>query len=131
MKIVHRNLKLENLLVDDEGYISIIDFSAAKIIKDRTYTIVGTPHYIAPEVITGKGYSFFCDVWSMGVLLYELICYECPFGEKCRDPQDIYSAVIFDKLTIPPDMLDHPAVPIIRQLLDRTPFRRGTPSSLK
>ena len=86
MKIVHRNLKLENLVVDDEGYIAITNFSAARIIKERTYTIVGTPHYIAPEVIAGKGYSFSCDVWSMGVILYELICYECPFGEECKDP---------------------------------------------
>ena len=81
MKIVHRNLKLENILVDTEGYIAITDFATAKIIKERTYTIVGTPHYIAPEVIAGKGYSFSCDMWSMGVILFELVCYEVPFGE--------------------------------------------------
>ena len=86
MKIVHRNLKLENVMVDNEGYPAIIDFGSAKIIKERTYTIVGTPHYIAPEVIAGKGYSFSCDLWCMGVILYELICYEMPFGEQCNDP---------------------------------------------
>ena len=86
MRIVHRNLKLENLIVDDEGYIAITDFGAAKIIKERTYTIVGTPYYIAPEVITGKGYSLSCDLWSMGVILYEMLCYEVPFGEHCNDP---------------------------------------------
>ena len=73
-RIVHRNLKLENLIVDLEGYIAITDFGAAKIIKERTYTIVGTPHYIAPEIIIGKGYTLSCDLWSMGVILYELIC---------------------------------------------------------
>ena len=75
LKIVHRNLKLENLIVDNEGYIAITDFGAAKIIKERTYTIVGTRHYTAPEVISGKGYSLSCDLWSMEVILYELICY--------------------------------------------------------
>ena len=75
MKIVHRNLKLENLIVDHEGYLAITDLRAAKIIKERTYTIVGTPYYTAPEVISGKGYSLTCDLWSMGVILYELICY--------------------------------------------------------
>ena len=72
--IVHRNLKPENLLVDDEGYIAINDFGAAKIIEERTYTIVGTAYYMAPEVITGKGYSNSCDLWSMGVILYEFVC---------------------------------------------------------
>ena len=75
LKIVHRNLKLENLIVDHDGYLAIIDFGAAKIIKERTFTIVGTPYYTAPEVISGKGYSLSCDLWSMGVILYELICY--------------------------------------------------------
>ena len=86
MKIVHRNLKLENLIVDIEGYIAITGFGAAKIIKERTYTTVGTPHYVAPEIVAGKGYSFSCDVWSMGVILYELICFKVPFGNDCRDP---------------------------------------------
>ena len=86
MRIVHRNLKLENLIVDSEGYIAIAGFRDAKIIKERTYTIVGTPHYIAPEVITGKGYSFSCDLWSIGVILYEIISCELPFGEHASDP---------------------------------------------
>ena len=85
-KIVHRNLKPENIVVDDEGYIALIDFAFAKISKDRTYTIVGTPFYMAPEVITGKGYTNSCDLWSMGVILYELICCAMPFGEALKDP---------------------------------------------
>ena len=86
MRIVHRALELENLIVDDEGYIAITGFGAAKIIKDRTYTIVGPPYYMAPEVVTGKGHSLSCDLWSVGVILYELICCEMPFGEHCSDP---------------------------------------------
>ena len=74
MRIVQRNIKFENLILDNEGYIAITGFGDAKIIKERTYTIVGTPHYIAPEVITGKGYSLSCDLWSLGVILYRIIC---------------------------------------------------------
>lgn len=47
----------------------------------RTFTIVGTPHYTAPEVITGKGYSFAVDYWSLGVCIYEFICGGLPFAE--------------------------------------------------
>ena len=131
MRIVHRNLKLEDLIVDHEGYIAIAGFRDAKIIEDRTYTIVGTPHYIAPEVITGKGYSYSCDLWSMGVILYELIFCEMPFGEYSKDAVEIYTAVLFDDLRFPSENMDHPAVPIIKQLLNKAPFRRGTPASIK
>ena len=72
-QIVHRDLKPENIIVEEEGYIKIHDFGNAKIIKERTFTIVGTPYYMAPEVITGKGYSSSCDIWSVGVMLYEMV----------------------------------------------------------
>ena len=59
--IIYRDLKPENVMVDDEGYPKLIDFGIAKIIQGRTYTVVGTPHYMAPEVIVGKGYGLLAD----------------------------------------------------------------------
>lgn len=59
--IAHRDLKPENIMVDKDGYIKLIDFGTAKIINGRTNTIVGTPHYMAPEIITGKGYDIAVD----------------------------------------------------------------------
>ena len=56
----------------------------------RTKTIIGTPHYMAPEIILGKGYSFQVDLWSFGVLLYEMMCGRLPFGELSEDPFTIY-----------------------------------------
>jgi cGMP-dependent protein kinase len=67
-------LKPENLMVDKKGYLHIIDFGTAKQVENRTYTIVGTPHYMAPEVIMGRGYNATADIWSLGVILFELIC---------------------------------------------------------
>lgn len=53
-------------------------------------TIIGTPHYMAPEIITGKGYTYSADWWSMGVLLYEMTSGKLPFGEFADDPFTIY-----------------------------------------
>jgi len=59
--IIYRDLKPENVMIDEDGYPKLIDFGTAKIVHGRTYTIVGTPHYMAPEVIVGKGYSVAVD----------------------------------------------------------------------
>jgi cGMP-dependent protein kinase len=72
-KIVHRDLKPENIMVDRDGYLHVIDFGTAKEVETRTYTIVGTPHYMSPEVISGKGHNQQADLWSLGVILYELV----------------------------------------------------------
>ena len=73
MRVIHRNIKPSNCIINLEGYIILIDFGIAKDItgKDFTKTILGTNHYISPEMIEGKGYSFATDYWSIGVLLYK------------------------------------------------------------
>ena len=85
-------------MVDDMGYAKLIDFGTAKIVNGRTYTIVGTPHYMAPEVIIGKGYGIAADYWSVGIMLYEFLCGAVPFGEEEEDPYRIYEKVLERKL---------------------------------
>ena len=72
-KIVYRDLKPENVLIDFSGYIKIIDFGFAKILKGTTSTMCGTPEYMCPELILGRGYDFGVDWWAFGVLLYESV----------------------------------------------------------
>lgn len=83
-KIIYRDLKPENLMMCTNGYLKLVDMGTAKKLKIerryRTTTIIGTPHYMAPEIITGKGYSFHVDLWSLGVIMYELLCGKLPFG---------------------------------------------------
>ena len=102
--IVYRDLKPENMIVDKEGYVNIIDFGTAKLLsspKMRTNTIIGTPHYMAPEIIRGKGYSLAVDVWSIGIVLFELMCGGVPFGENASSTVEIYKEILNCKIKFP------------------------------
>ena len=93
-KIIYRDIKPENIMVVTNGFIKLIDFGTAKSMNDRTNTVIGTPDYMAPEVILGKGYSFKVDFWSIAVMTYEFLCGKTPFGDGLEEPMDIYLAVI-------------------------------------
>ncbi len=100
--VVHRDLKPENIMVMPSGALKLIDLNSAKCLEsERTFTIVGTPHYTAPEIITGKGYSFTVDYWSLGICLYEFLCAGLPFAEQEEDPYNIYEQIIKSALTFP------------------------------
>jgi len=62
--------------------------------KDFTSTILGTPHYMAPEVILGKGYSFSSDYWSVGICMYEIFYGQYPFGNNCKDVMEVYNQIL-------------------------------------
>ena len=93
-KFIFRDIKPENIMALTNGYIKLIDFGMAKIIKDKTNSIVGTPQYMAPEIILGDYYSFEIDYWSIGICLYEFVCGNVPFGENANTPLDIYVSII-------------------------------------
>ena len=93
-KFIFRDIKPENIMVLDNGFIKLIDFGTAKAITDRTKTIIGTPHYMAPEVILGEGYTFKVDYWSIGICMYEFMCGGVPFGENQEEAMDVYLAII-------------------------------------
>ena len=125
-KIIYRDIKPENIIIEKNGYLKLIDFGTAKEIEDRTKTIIGTPHYMAPEIITGEGYSFQVDFWSISICMYEFMCGEVPFGEKDEDPMEIYFAIINKNLSFPDKyiMIDKEFKHIMKKMLDKNPSYR-------
>ena len=131
--IIYRDLKPENLMVDEFGYLKLLDFGTAKVIKNRTFTVVGTPQYMAPEIILGKGYSFAADLWSLGIILFEFICGAVPFGEtENGEPYLVYKQIISEKFTYPKFIKSiRSERQVIDLLLSKVPSMRGTLAQLK
>lgn len=92
--IAHRDIKPSNIMITSNGYLKVIDFGTAKILTDYTNTVIGTPFYIAPEILKGKGYTFSCDFWSLGICLYEMFYGEYPFGAYATEVKEIYKDIL-------------------------------------
>ena len=123
-KIIYRDIKPENVMVNVKGYIKIIDFGTVKEIEDRTSTIIGTSHYMAPEITKGEGYSFQVDIWSIAICLYEFFCGKLPFGEEYEDPMDIYRAVSKEELSFPNFVHDEKYMSLLNRMLKKNPTQR-------
>jgi serine/threonine protein kinase len=113
--IIYRDLKPENLLFTHDGHVKFIDFGFAKQITDRTYTLCGTPEYLAPEIVRGEGCSFSSDWWAYGVLLYEMLVGETPFVDESESRQ--YQLICQGEFSFPIG-IDETTQDLIRGLLE-------------
>jgi len=99
MNILYRDLKPENLLLDKEGHCKVTDFGFAKKVDYRTWTLCGTPEYLAPEIILSKGHGKAVDWWALGILMYEMLAGYPPFYDE--DPLGIYQKILEGKIKFP------------------------------
>lgn len=122
---VHRDLKLENILFDKHENVKLVDFGFTREYEGRTnhlQTFCGTICYAAPEMLRGEKYAGEkVDVWSLGVILYALLCGELPFDD---DDDAVTRTRILSQEPKYPDHLPADAVPLLKALLSKRPFPR-------
>jgi serum/glucocorticoid-regulated kinase 2 len=124
--VIYRDLKPENILLDYTGHIALCDFGLCKLDmkdEDRTNTFCGTPEYLAPELLTGAGYTKAVDWWTLGVLLYEMLTGLPPFYDE--NTNDMYRKILTEPLHFPgPEVVPPAARDLLTRLLDRNADKR-------
>lgn len=125
MSIVYRDLKPENIVLAGDGSCKMIDFTMAKEVKKRTFTVCGTPEYLAPEVILGRGYNHYADYWALGILICDLLFGRTPFADT-HDNQLVKTFKnILHKPFVCPQVFEHkPVAHLVSGLLAKTAAHR-------
>ncbi|CAM6064679.1 unnamed protein product [Sphagnum tenellum] len=122
--IAYRDLKPENTLIGENGYPKLIDMGFAKRIHNRrTFSMCGTPDYMAPEIIKRQGHGKGVDFWALGCMIFEMITNTSPFNRGDDPPQLVFQKITEGRMRFPPYMSAN-AVDVVKRLLDPNPETR-------
>ncbi len=122
--ICYRDLKPENILINRLGYGVLVDLGFAKIVMDKTYTLCGTPEYLAPEIILSKGHDKGVDYWAFGVLIYEMLVGRSPFYSYGSDQVSLFKRIVQVKYGFPQGVVNDMAQDLIIKLIVRRQANR-------
>ena len=123
--IIYRDIKPENILIGEDGYLKLIDFGMAKMVKgnEKATSFCGTPEYLAPEIITGEGHNRAADWWSYGILIFEMLCGIPPF--YCDNTERMFDLITNAELRFPKRIqLSDQAKDLIKKLLIKKQDKR-------
>lgn len=116
--IIYRDLKPENILIAADGHVKITDFGFAKHVPDVTWTLCGTPDYLAPEIIQGKAYNKSVDWYALGVLIFEMLAGYPPFYTESSHPVHLYEKILNAQVVFP-NFFDPLAIDILGKFLSK------------
>ena len=128
--IIHRDLKPSNIFLDDKLELKIGDFGFVGKLnneKERRYTVCGTPAFMAPEIIDKRkrGYSLDVDIWSLGIIMYNLLTGQLPFNGNSKEPNQLYDKILNQKLEFPQyPKISNVAQNLLTQILEKNPKKR-------
>lgn len=131
-RMIHRDVKLENVMLDDDLNVKLIDFGFSKELQEETHrgTACGSPAYVAPEIVKREDYGFPADVWAAGVVLYIMAVGKFPFSDV--SVPGLLKKIVTEDLTFPDDLvIDRDLSRLLVGMLDKNPITRLTISEIK